>query len=286
VTDACGNVGTASQTISFTRDNTAPTATGQATVTGIQCNVQPPFVAPTPADNCGTPTLKAGYPLDGAVTAGANCTSSQTRTWIYVDPCGNESTPFVQTASWTTDNTPPAVTGQATVTGTACNTQPPFVDPVATDACGTPTLKAGYPLDGAVTAGANCTSSQTRTWIYVDACGNESTPFVQTATWKVDITPPVLTCPTVPPVCVVPGNSYTIPLLTASDNCSGSGALTITYTITGVTTRSGTGPDASGIFNIGVSTITWTVVDECGNSNTCTTQVTINPKPKPTIYHN
>jgi hypothetical protein len=28
------------------------------------------------------------------------------------------------------------------------------------------------------------------------------------------------------------------------------------------------------------------VTDECGNSNTCTTQVTIYPKPAPIIYHN
>jgi hypothetical protein len=105
-------------------------------------------------------------------------------------------------------------------------------------------------------------------------------------TRKVDNTKPTVTCPTVSPVCEVPGKTYTIPLLAASDNCSANSALTITYSITGATTRSGTGVDASGIFDVGVSTITWTVVDECGNSNTCSTQVTINPKPTPTIYHN
>ena len=105
-------------------------------------------------------------------------------------------------------------------------------------------------------------------------------------TRKVDNTKPIVTCPIVPPACVVPSNSYTIPPATASDNCSANSALIITYSITGATTRNGTGLDASGIFNIGVSTITWTVIDECGNSNTCTTKVTINPKPVPVIYHN
>jgi hypothetical protein len=160
------------------------------------------------------------------------------------------------------------------------------VDPTATDACGTPTLKTGYPVLGTVTAGANCTSSQTKTWIYVDACGNESAPFVQTATWTTDNTPPALTCPTVPPVCEVPNKTYTIPLLIASDNCTANNLLTITYSITGATTRSGTGVDASGLFNVGVSTITWTVIDACGNSNTCTSDIKIIPKPVPTIYHN
>src|ERR1035437_6717743 len=49
--------------------------------------------------------------------------------------------------------------------------------------------------------------------------------------------------------------------------------LTITFQITGATIRNGTGNDASGIFNPGVSTITWTVTDACGNTATCTTTV-------------
>jgi hypothetical protein len=286
--DACGNESLPFvQTATWSSDNTPPTVTGQATVTGTQCNVQPSFIDPTPADNCtGTITIKSGYPVLGTATPGANCTTSQTKTWIYVDACGNESLPFVQTATWNTDTEKPTVTGQATVTGTQCNVQPPFVAPTPADNCGTPTLKTGYPQDGAVTPGASCTSSQTRTWIYVDACGNESAPFVQTATWKTDNIPPTLTCPTVPPVCEVANKTYTIPPLTVTDNCSASSALTITYVITGKTTRNGNGLDASGIFEVGVSTITWTVVDECGNTNSCTTQVTINPKPTPTIYHN
>ena len=51
--------------------------------------------------------------------------------------------------------------------------------------------------------------------------------------------------------------------------------INITYQITGVTTRNGSGNDASGIYNAGVSTITWTVTDACGNTSNCTTTVTI-----------
>src|SRR4029079_17972923 len=232
--DACGNESLPFvQTATWSTDNTPPTVTGQAAVTGTQCNVQPAFVDPTPSDNCtGTITLKSGYPQTNT-TSTTNCTSTQTKTWIYVDACGNESLPFVQTATWSTDNTPPTVTGQASVTGTQCNQQPAFVDPTATDNCtGTITIKSGYPITSTVST-TNCTSTQTRTWIYVDACGNESTPFVQTATWSSDNTPP-----TVAGQATVTGIQCNVqPAFvdpTASDNCTGTITLKATYPQTSV----------------------------------------------------
>jgi hypothetical protein len=100
-----------------------------------------------------------------------------------------------------------------------------------------------------------------------------------------DTIPPSITCPVVPAVCAIASNTYTIPLLVATDNCNGT--LSVSYSITGATTRSGSGNNASGIFNPGVSIITWTVTDACGNSSTCSTTVIINPKPSPIlIYHN
>jgi hypothetical protein len=146
--------------------------------------------------------------------------------------------------------------------------------PPAADNC------TGYNIRTRYVTAANCGTTVAGT------AGSGACGMSPATARKVDNTKPVLTCPTVSPVCEVPANTYTIPALIASDNCSANSALIITYSITGATTRSGTGTDASGIFNVGVSTITWTVIDECGNSNTCTTQVTINPKPTPTIYHN
>jgi hypothetical protein len=106
------------------------------------------------------------------------------------------------------------------------------------------------------------------------------------AIYTVTPAPPVqLTCPPLQTFCVAADNNYTIPALIATDGCGR--ALAITYEVTGATTRSGTGADASGTFNVGVSTITWTVTDACGNVSTCTTTVTINPKPVTTpITHN
>jgi hypothetical protein len=51
----------------------------------------------------------------------------------------------------------------------------------------------------------------------------------------------------------------------------------------GATERSGNANDASGTFNIGVNTITWTATDDWGNIATCQTTVTINANPIVTI---
>jgi hypothetical protein len=57
-----------------------------------------------------------------------------------------------------------------------------------------------------------------------------------------------------------------------SDNCA---IVSTTFKITGATSRTGSGTNASGIFNQGVSTILWTVKDSHGNISTCTTVITV-----------
>lgn len=86
--------------------------------------------------------------------------------------------------------------------------------------------------------------------------------------------PPVITsCPTVPPFCGTSTGNYMLPRLVATDNC---GPAIISYTISGATSRSGAGDNASGQFNTGTSTITWTVRDSSNNIAGCQTRVTIN----------
>jgi hypothetical protein len=127
-------------------------------------------------------------------------------------------------------------------------------------------------------AGGNVTI----TWTIADKCDTTTVDAIYTVTPA----PPVqLTCPPLQAFCVVAASNYTIPALVVTHDCSRG--LAITYEVTGATTRSGTGTDASGAFNVGVSTITWSVTDACGNVSTCTTTVTINPKPVTTpITHN
>ncbi|TDH28087.1 T9SS type A sorting domain-containing protein [Segetibacter sp. 3557_3] len=83
---------------------------------------------------------------------------------------------------------------------------------------------------------------------------------------------PTLTCPDVPLQCFNNSGTYSIAPVVAGDNCV---VTSVNYSVTGATIRSGSGPNASGSFNPGVSTITWTVTDAAGNTNTCETTVTV-----------
>jgi hypothetical protein len=86
---------------------------------------------------------------------------------------------------------------------------------------------------------------------------------------------PVITCPAAQQFCYSSTGTYTIPVLSATDNCS---IRDMGYVVSGATTRSGTGNDASGPFTPGISTITWTVEDAAKNVSTCSTMVNINPQ--------
>lgn len=83
---------------------------------------------------------------------------------------------------------------------------------------------------------------------------------------------PAIICP---PASVLTYNAaeQTIAPLKVTDNCN---LQNITYAITGATSRTGTGTDASGSFNPGINTVTWKAEDSEGNSSTCSTIVSIN----------
>jgi hypothetical protein len=89
----------------------------------------------------------------------------------------------------------------------------------------------------------------------------------------VDQLKPVLTAPSAQHLCYKgEAFSYSLPAVRATDNC---GIASISYAVSGATIRTGTGSDASGVFNTGTSTITWTVRDVHGNVSTATTTITV-----------
>ena len=116
-------------------------------------------------------------------------------------------------------------------------------------------------------------------WTATDAAGNTATA-EQTVTVNDNENPVITSCSTAQVFCVNQSGNYTIPALTATDNC---GVVTYSYTISGATTGSGNTNNASGAFSIGVSTVKWTATDDSGNTATCQTTVTINANPAVTI---
>lgn len=69
---------------------------------------------------------------------------------------------------------------------------------------------------------------------------------------------------------------------TTSDNCTAINS--VSYTVTGAGANPSTGSTLDGVeFNLGTSTVTWTVTDDAGNSTTCTFDVEVTDNQDPTF---
>ncbi len=230
---------------------------------------------PTTSDNCGVASVTNNAPA--VYNIGVNYV-----TWTVTDKSGNTRS-CIQRVT-VNDAQLPTITCPANVianTGPVCTATPVTVPaPVFNDNCGVAKLTwvmTGVTSGGSPLTGIKCvptmnyaTGVSTITYTVTDVSGNAKMCSF-TVTVK-DVTPPTLVCPPAQTFCKVPNNTYTVPALIQSDNCV---ILSTTYKITGATSRTGTGTNASGIFNQGVSTITWTVKDVNGNTSTCTTTVTV-----------
>ena len=100
-----------------------------------------------------------------------------------------------------------------------------------------------------------------------------------------DNQPPTLTCPT--DVTVNAGGLSSIPVNglapTSSDDC---GTPTVTFELTGATTGTGNNDASSLLYNLGVTTVTYTATDGTGNSETCSFNVTVTNDPAQVISIN
>ncbi len=231
-TDGSGNSSTQNQSVVI-NDTNAPVA-DLATLPTVneQCQVIS-MTPPTATDNCDgsiTGTTSTVFPI----------TTSTTVTWTFTDSNGNSST---QNQSVVINDITAPVADLATLP--TVNEQCQVISitpPTATDNCDgtiTGTTSIAFPI----------TASTTITWTFTDNSGNTST---QSQSVVInDTTAPVadlITLPTVNEQCQV--TSITPP--TATDNCNG--------TITGTTTT---------VFPITASTtITWTFIDNNGNTST------------------
>ena len=274
--DQCSNSNLATSTITVI-DNTKPLINGTlplATVEGC-------LPVDAPAGELTVAGMEAlGLDISDACTPDANlvvtyadasagtCPLVITRIYRVTDDCGNYAT-TTQTIH-IDDTTPPSVTGTippTTIEGCTAIEVPAAVNTVtALEALGltisdTCTADAGLTVTSADASAGTCPVVITRTYTISDACGN-STTVTQTISID-DTTPPAITCPgpyyqnANPNTCIAfPVNFGTA---TVTDNCS-------TYTVTN---------DAPAQFPVGVTTITWTATDACGNISTCEQYVTI-----------
>ena len=244
-------------------DFTAPVAAGSTVSCPSATNTAPTL--PTVTDACGN-TLTPGAPV---ISAALTCEGTRTYTYPYTDCAGNvHNWVYTYTVEFN-DFTMPA-NGTSTV---SCIDETDVVPtaPSVQDACGN-TLTPSAPTVNTITT---CTDDRIYTFTYTDCEGNSHD---WTYTYVINNAAPTITsCPADQTFCTTTSGSYTIPLIAATDDCIGT--LDYAYSISGATTRTGNGTDASGTFAEGVSTIAWTITDNCGNVSTCNTVVTIEPLP-------
>ena len=262
VTDAAGNTATCVQMITVL-DTENPMITCPIDVTvsadAASCNATGVVLGtPVSTDNCTvasvTNNAPATYPL-----------GNTTVTWTVTDDAGNIAT-CTQVVT-VEDNEAPMITcptdltlstagGSCDITGVALGT------PVTTDNCSV----ASVTNDAPVTFALGTTSV---TWTVTDGAGNTAT-CVQLVTVE-DNELPTISCPSDVVITADAGqcssSAVVLGTATGSDNC----------TVASITS------DAPAIFPIGVTTVTWTIVDGAGNTATCEQFVTVTDDEIPTI---
>ncbi len=151
--------------------------------------------------------------------------------------------------------------------------------PTTVDACGSAVLT----LFSDVTVDDGCANSSTRTITYQgeDPCGN-------TALYDVNIT----VADTQAPSISCPSSIFTfelgdcnraivLPNAVANDNCSANITITNNSPFADVPNE-----NASGTYDIGVTLITFTATDDCGNAANCQTEITVNDVGGPNMQCN
>ncbi|PJA24498.1 MAG: hypothetical protein COX57_08560, partial [Alphaproteobacteria bacterium CG_4_10_14_0_2_um_filter_63_37] len=255
-TDAAGNTGTATQTVTVV-DTTPPMVMAPANFT-IEAT------GPLTAVAIGTGT--ASDLVYGALTPTSDTPAdfpvgTTTVTWSATDAAGNTGT-ATQTVT-VVDTTPPTVTAPAnlTIEATGPLTAVAVGSATATDLVdGTLTPASDAPTDFPV-------GTTVVTWSATDAAGNTGTA-TQTVT-VVDTTPPIITAPAAITIeATGPRTLVDLGMTTATDLVDG--ALTPTS-------------DAPTDFPVGTTTVTWSATDAAGNTGTATQTVTVLDTTPPTV---
>ncbi len=250
--DDCGNAASYTQTITVV-DNTSPQLIGVPADITEECGVIPPIPTVTATDNCDAVPVVTFY----ETTIEGNCPANFTilRLWTATDDCGNTST-----ASQTiniSDDIAPILIGVPANTTAQCGEVPPIPTVTATDDCDE---NPSIAFNETSTTG-NCTGFIIRTWTATDACGNTTTAS-QTIN-VTDNTAPVFD--NIPSDITVQCDAIpSVPTITATDNCDVSPTVSFLEE-----------PVLSTCTGEYLLVRTWTVTDECGNTDTASQSITV-----------
>ncbi len=278
VTDDCGNVASATQTIVM-EDTNLPTFTVPADVT-LECDqdIDDLTIAgdvTDESDDCDMGIGEATY-TDQVLPSGL-CLESVVvkRRWALSDDCGNE---LIQTQTITIEDTTPPVFAAPLDVTISCDEDPNNTTLTgeianATDNCDSNLAQATYTDIGTNNTPCRGGSRITRTWMMTDACGNTAT-----ATQQIileDTTPPTFTIPADITIgCAQnPGDlGVTGIAFGENDNCD--------IYVGRASYSDEVAPDdpCTGAM---VITRTWSLTDDCGNSNVQTQQITMEDSTPP-----
>jgi gliding motility-associated-like protein len=272
----CNDIG-ANSVLVFAADPSNNVSFGSATVTIVD-NINPTITAPANLtvnanSSCNATGVALGTPVTWdncdiqSVTNNAPATfpvGVTTVTWTATDDNGNTAT-ATQTVT-VVDNTDPIITGPSVFTTSAvANCQLPNASSgfgiVVSDNCGVATLTNNGPAN--FNLGYNSI-----TWTVTDNSGNTST--LNQVIQVIDNVNPVIT----------PGANVTV---NANANCQANSVALAIPAITDNCVIDTFYNNAPAVYPIGTTTVTWTAIDESGNTSTVTQTVTVVDNSNPVI---
>jgi gliding motility-associated-like protein len=290
VEDAEGNQSSCTATVSV-QDTIAPVITcPPTTILTSTLPIQVSDLDPAVSDNCSADSLSLAYELTGATVDTGDGDASGTFfnpgttevTYTLTDGSGNSASCSFMVIVNPID--PPTIVCPADTSvftnGTDCtvtvntgldvtiDSDPGLVDSIyyvltgASSGEGSPSANGAEFEIGMTTV----TYFVTDTFMNIANCS-----FTVTV---LDTVPPVVLCPTPEAVVNDPGLcSALIPnLIPDIEECEQD---SVKYILSGATTASGLGIPTNVSFNVGLTTLTYEVVDESGNTGTCSVDVTV-----------
>ncbi len=266
LTDQCSNTTNAVQLFHFV-DNVPPIIRGQTNDLTIPCQFPIPAFDLGAIDNCDN-NLSIDF-VDTSIPGDCPNEEIVTRVYTVADDCGNATLDTIVLTI--VDNSAPSLTASNLIENLtiSCSQEFPVIDFTVIDNCDADILIN----ESRDTTGDKCNAIVIRTFTATDDCGNAST-LVQNLSIKDNQAPFFSTFPQDQDVTIFSGESVQVEVIDASvlDDCSDSNDVNfvIDYFSDGDQAEEPNifvdGNNASGVYPLGVHTISFSATDDCGNS--------------------